>query len=71
MDLQQKLGLVILQSVNEGEKIEMASLAMNLNYGVIPYVPSLKVFFSCESDFARKRAVSSLNMIMTKPSRNW
>ena len=70
MDLQQKLGLVILQSVNEGEKIEMASLAMNLNYGVIPYVPSIKVLFCCDCDVSRQRAVSSLNMTVTKPSRN-
>lgn len=43
MELQQKLELVVLQTAGEEELLLMASLVMNLNYGMVPYVPSLKV----------------------------
>lgn len=43
VELQQKLELVVLQTAGEEELLLMASLVMNLNYGMVPFVPSLKV----------------------------
>ena len=43
VELQQKLELVVLQTAGEEELLMMASLVMNLNYGMIPFVPTVKV----------------------------
>ena len=70
VELQQKLELVVLQTAGEEELLQMASLVMNLNYGLIPFVPSLKVgelkLFKC-----RKRVACFWSIIRKSLLCNW
>ena len=60
----------MLQTAGEEELLLMASLVMNLNYGMVPFVPSLKVG-KIEWVNGRKHAACFWNIIRTSHLWNW
>lgn len=43
IEAQDKLGLVILQSIDQNTILLLAGWMMNLQWGVVPYVPTMEV----------------------------
>lgn len=71
VELQQKLELVVLQTAGEEELLMMASLVMNLNYGMIPFVPTVKVSLQIWLINCRKRVVYFWSIIRKSAMWNW
>ena len=49
IEAQDKLGLVILQSIDQNTILLLAGWMMNLQWGVIPYVPTMEVCLVVEN----------------------